>query len=198
MKRRISEPMKRRISEPMKRRISEPLFFKPVAPPPAHPEAAPFLAVVGVLRELTGPKQAFAMVLLEVDNAGRVARLDPQSHERLMHLAAQRARKVVGDCIVARLGSRRVVVLLEGPVDETAALAITGRLHQALRAPFEIDHSGLFVTTSIGVGLGEWNAEPLDVLRLSETAIERVKANGGDATVVESQAATAIARVYAA
>jgi GGDEF domain-containing protein len=189
--------MKRRISEPMKRRTSEPLFFKP-APPPAHPEAAPFLAVVGILRELTGPKQPFAMVLLEVDNAGRVARLDPQSHERLMHLAAMRARKVVGDCVVARLGARRVVVLLEGPVDEMAAIAVTGRLHQSLRAPFEIDHSGLYVTTSIGVGLGDWNAEPLDVLLLSETAIERVKANGGDATVVESQAATAVARVHAA
>ena len=169
------------------RRHSQPFLIRPAVGVPNQAEAAPFLSVVNILRELGGARQPYAMLLLELDGTGPVARLDEASRERLMHLAALRARKVVGDCVVARIGPRRLVILLEGPVDEIAAVAITERLHQSLRMPFEIDHGGFFVTTSIGIGLGDWNTHPAAVLRRSTRALERVRANGGDATAVESR-----------
>lgn len=169
------------------KRMSKSFPIKPAVVAPNQADLAPFLAVVNILRELGGPKHPFAMVLLEVDHNGVVARLDEAGRERLMHQAARRARRVVGDCVVARVGPRRLVILLEGPVDEIAAVAITERLHQSLRMPFEIDHGGFFVTTSVGIGLGDWNAHPAAVLRRSVRALERVRANGGDATAVESR-----------
>lgn len=173
-------------------RTSKSFPVKPAVVAPSNADTAPFLAVVNILRELSGPRQPYAMLLLEVDHSGAVARLDEAGHERLMQQAALRARRVVGDCVVARIGPRRLVVLLEGPVDEIAAVTVTARLHQSLRMPFEIEHSGFFITTSIGIGLGEWNAHPAAVLRRSARALERVRANGGDATAVESRPSVSI------
>ena len=76
-------------------------------------------------------------------------------------------------------------MLLEGPVDEIATIAITARLHEALRAPFEVAGLEVFASTSIGIGLGDWNTDPAVVLHYSEQALERVRLNGGDATAVE-------------
>ena len=167
-------------------RLSQPSLMTSAAVDHAYADQTPFLGVTTLLRDLGGPKQPFAMLLLEIDRpAAGQARFDDTTGERLIQLAALRARRIVGDCVVARLGASRLVVLLEGPVDEIAAVAITGRLHDALRGPFDVAHTETFVTTSIGIGLGDWNTEPATVLRHSERALERVRANGGDATAVE-------------
>ena len=161
------------------RRLSQPT----VSP---SPESAPFLGVVNVLREMGGPKQPFAILMLQMDDPmWRGTRLDDERTELLLQLASRRARRVVGDCVVARLGARRFAVLLEGPIDEIATIGITARLHEALRAPFEVAGLEVFASTSIGIGLGDWNTEPATVLYYSEQALDRVRLNGGDATAVE-------------
>lgn len=164
-----------------------------------YADPAPFLGVTYVLRELAETKEPYAMVLLEVACPGhRVSRIEDGVFERLMQLAAQRAIRTLGDCVVARLGAARIVVLLEGPVDEQVALSVTGRLHEALRAPFDVGKHEFFITTSIGIGMGEWHNDPATVLAHSERALERVKANGGDATAVEGPHVVALTRGQAA
>jgi predicted signal transduction protein with EAL and GGDEF domain len=168
-------------------------------PASAYADPRPFLGVTNVLREMAGPKEPYGMLLLEVHCPGhRVSDIEDGLFERLMQLAAQRALRALGDCIVARLGSQRIIVLLEGPLDEHLALAITGRLHEALRAPFEVDGREFFIITSIGIGLGQWHSDPATVLAHSERALERVKANGGDATAVEGPHLVALTRGQAA
>jgi predicted signal transduction protein with EAL and GGDEF domain len=165
----------------------------------SYADPRPFLGVTHVLRELAERKEPYAMLLLEIACPGhRPSRIEDSVFERLMQLAAQRTMRTLGDCIVARIGTDRIVVLLEGPVDERLALSATGRLHDALRAPFELGRQEFHLTTSIGVGLGEWHTEAATVLAHSERALERVKANGGDATAVEGQYLVALTRGHIA
>ena len=87
--------------------------------------------------------------------------------------------------MVARLGTRRFVVLLEGPVDHDDAVITAGRLHDVMRVPVNFGSNEICLNTSIGVGLGEWYVEPDEVLSRSERALDRVRLNGGDHTAVE-------------
>jgi GGDEF domain-containing protein len=182
----------------MKRRSSSPAHHK-TSSAVAYASPAPFLAVTTMLRELHGSKEPYAMLLLEIACPGHpVSRIEDGLLERLMQLAAQRVIRVLGDCVVARLGANRIAVLLEGPIDENMALSMTGRFHDALRAAFEVAGQEFFVTTSIGIGLGHWSDEPATVLTHGERALERVKANGGDATAVEGRHLIVLRREQAA
>jgi GGDEF domain-containing protein len=183
----------------MKKRRSSHSVHLGTDPASSYASPAPFLAVTTMLRELHGSKEPYAMLLLEIACPGHpVSRIEDGLFERLMQLAAQRVIRVLGDCVVARLGASRIAVLLEGPVDENMALSMTGRFHEALRAPFEAAGQDFFVTTSIGIGLGHWSDEPATVLAHGERALDHVKANGGDATAVEGRHLVVLRREQAA
>jgi len=146
-----------------------------------------FLDIAAAAREHCGSMKPFAIFLIHVDPPSRrFGRLDEATGEHLDHLAALRVKRTAGDNLMVRLGTRRFLVLVPGPIDEFSAVALSGRLHEALRARFDVGEGDTFVTTSIGVGLGERYEDAAVVLEQSERALERVKTNGGDATVVES------------
>ena len=146
-----------------------------------------FLDIAAAAREHCGSMEPFAIFLIQVDPPSRrFGRLDEGTGEHLDHLAALRVMRTAGDHLMVRLGTRRLLVLVPGPVDELSAVGLSGRLHEALRAPFDVGVGETFVTTSIGVGLGDRHADPEVVLEQSERALQRVKANGADATAVES------------
>ena len=148
-------------------------------------ERKPFVAVVDILRALCKPKHAYAMLLCELTIRHSLQHVTADNEERLTQLAAVTARRLIGDCVVARLGNRRFVVLLEGPVDHDDAVITAGRLHDVMRVPVNFGSNEICLNTSIGVGLGEWYVEPDEVLSRSERALDRVRLNGGDHTAVE-------------
>jgi hypothetical protein len=148
-------------------------------------ERKPFVAVVDILRALCKPKHAYAMLLCEITIRHSLQRVTADNEERLTQLAAVTARRLIGDCVVARLGTRKFVVLLEGPVDHDDAVLTAGRLHDVMRVPVNFGINEICLNTDIGIGLGEWYVEPDEVLTRSERALDRVRLNGGDHTAVE-------------
>jgi diguanylate cyclase (GGDEF)-like protein/PAS domain S-box-containing protein len=77
---------------------------------------------------------------------------------------------------VARLGGDEFVVVCE-EVDEAAAMALAGRLEEAIRQPLVVSGVEHRLTASIGVALG--HADPDTLLADADTAVYQAKAGGG-------------------
>jgi diguanylate cyclase (GGDEF)-like protein/PAS domain S-box-containing protein len=79
---------------------------------------------------------------------------------------------------VARLGGDEFTILLADVVDTRGAIQVADRVHNALRAPFEVSGRELFVDASIGVALAGAGAAPEDVMRDADVAMYRAKGDG--------------------
>ena len=116
--------------------------------------------------------------------------------DELLRMVAQRLQHAVRpDDVVARLGGDEFVVVLTGPADGDAALAVEGvanRIHQALRSPFPLVGREVVFSASIGVAMAgalpagapietpalpEYNS-PDELLRDADLAMYLAKAQG--------------------
>jgi diguanylate cyclase (GGDEF)-like protein len=79
---------------------------------------------------------------------------------------------------VARLGGDEFTILLADVVDTRGAIQVADRVHQALRAPFEVGGRELFVDASIGIAVAGTAAAPEDVMRDADVAMYRAKGDG--------------------
>jgi diguanylate cyclase (GGDEF)-like protein/PAS domain S-box-containing protein len=76
---------------------------------------------------------------------------------------------------VARLGGDEFVVVCEA-VDEATALALGGRLEEAIQRPLDVDGSEQHLTASIGIALG--GGDPDAMVAAADAAVYRAKAAG--------------------
>jgi diguanylate cyclase (GGDEF)-like protein/PAS domain S-box-containing protein len=99
--------------------------------------------------------------------------------DRLLVAVAQRLEGALRPTdTVARLGGDEFTVLLTDVVDARGAIHVAERIHQALRAPFELGGRELFVDASIGIAMANPDATPEDVVRDADVAMYRAKGDG--------------------
>ena len=126
------------------------------------------------------PQAAAAVLFLDLDRFKLVNdSLGHQAGDRLLVAVARRLESAVRPPdTVARLGGDEFTVLLDGVSDAHEASLVAERVHQTLRAPFQIAERELFVDASIGIALAEADAAPETVLRDADVAMYRAKADG--------------------
>ena len=128
-------------------------------------------------------KQKLGVLFLDLDRFKVIN--DSLGHsvgDELLRRVAER----VGGCIrqedtMARLGGDEFTVLLPGIQRDEAAATIAGKILEAVRLPFFIEHRELFLTTSIGVALYPTDGtDPETLVRNADTAMYRAKDQGRD------------------
>src|SRR5205823_2830253 len=112
------------------------------------------------------------------------------------HAAGDRILRAVADRLlgavretdtVGRLGGDEFVVLAEGSVDDVAQV-IGGRLHHALRAPFDLPGASRSFTMSASIGIAAATGSTAEkLLRDADIALYQAKAEGKARSVVFEQ-----------
>lgn len=128
----------------------------------------------------------FALLLLDLDGFKDVNDTlgHPAGDQLLVEVGRRLARCVRSSDFVARLGGDEFVVLARG-ADETAALALAGRILRVFEESFCIDGHEVTIQTSIGITtsvLGYRDAAAM--LRDADIALYRAKATGSGHAVV--------------
>ena len=136
------------------------------------------------------PGRPFALLFFDVDRFKNV-------NDSLGHLAGDRLLRAIADRVqaacrpsdtVARFGGDEFVIIVEDITDVRGATAAAERIQGEFRVPFELD--GLEVFASVSIGIAVWKPtyeRPEDLLRDSDTAMYRAKANGRNTFVVFDQ-----------
>jgi diguanylate cyclase (GGDEF)-like protein/PAS domain S-box-containing protein len=106
----------------------------------------------------------------------------------LLTVVAQRLRRCLRpEDTLARFGGDEFVVLIEALDDPAQAVRVAERITEELRRPFIMEGRDLYVIASIGISLGDaLTHDPDDLLREADTAMYRVKDEGGDFRVFNS------------
>ena len=100
----------------------------------------------------------------------------------LLTVVAQRLRRCLRpEDTLARFGGDEFVMLIEAVDDPAQAVQVAERITEELRRPFIMEGRDLYVIASIGISLGDARThDPDDLLREADTAMYRVKDEGGD------------------
>jgi predicted signal transduction protein with EAL and GGDEF domain len=100
----------------------------------------------------------------------------------LLTVVAQRLwRCLRPEDTLARFGGDEFVMLIEALDDPAQAVQVAERITEELRSPFIMEGRDLYVIASIGISLGDARThDPDDLLREADTAMYRVKDEGGD------------------
>jgi diguanylate cyclase (GGDEF)-like protein len=123
----------------------------------------------------------FAVLFLDLDRFKNI-------NDSLGHIAGDQlliaTARTLETCLrpmdtVARLGGDEFAILLDGLETQDHAVAVAGRIQQALTRPFNLIGHEVYITTSIGITLGNGNyTDPENVLRDADTAMYRAKEGG--------------------
>jgi diguanylate cyclase (GGDEF)-like protein/PAS domain S-box-containing protein len=127
------------------------------------------------------PERRFAVLFLDLDRFKRVN--DSLGHvagdELLVTLAARLTASLRPEDTVARLGGDEFAILLDEIGDLGDATRVAERVHQELRAPFEVGGQEIVATVSIGIAIdAQHYKHPEDMLRDADTAMYRAKSAG--------------------
>jgi predicted signal transduction protein with EAL and GGDEF domain len=79
---------------------------------------------------------------------------------------------------VARLSGDEFTLLLDDVCDAREATMVAERVQQSLKAPFELEGRELFISASIGIAVASADSPPQEVMRDSDVAMYRAKADG--------------------
>jgi diguanylate cyclase (GGDEF)-like protein/PAS domain S-box-containing protein len=106
----------------------------------------------------------------------------------LLTLVAQRLRRCLRpEDTLARFGGDEFVMLIDAVDDPAQAVQVAERITEELRRPFIMEGRELYVIASIGISLGGARTHDADgLLREADTAMYRVKDEGGDFRVFNS------------
>ncbi len=127
------------------------------------------------------PNYRFAVLFLDLDRFKTVN--DSLGHlvgDRLLVTIAQKLKAIVRSTdIAARLGGDEFVLVLSDIEGIQEAVRVTERIFAQLQTPIQLDGREVFVTTSIGIVLGNnGNVSSSDLLRDADIAMYRAKACG--------------------
>ncbi|WP_433802630.1 putative bifunctional diguanylate cyclase/phosphodiesterase [Actinomycetospora sp. CA-084318] len=128
-----------------------------------------------------------ALLFLDVDRLKAMNDfLGHEAGDRFIVEIAGRLRDAVDPAdVVARLGGDELVVAVDGPCDETRAVALAERVQRAISQPIQLGGQSLGRTVSVGIAV----MEPADVslaqwLRSADQAVLVAKSRGGNNVVV--------------
>jgi diguanylate cyclase (GGDEF)-like protein/PAS domain S-box-containing protein len=132
------------------------------------------------------PDWRFAVLFLDLDRFKVVN--DSLGHlagDRLLLRIANRLLACVteapfGDAqtLVARVGGDEFVVLISGPIHPDAAIQLANRIRDRMTPAFNVDGHHLFISTSIGVRIGQGDLSPETLLLDADTAMYYAKSRG--------------------
>jgi diguanylate cyclase (GGDEF)-like protein len=139
------------------------------------------------LRIRPGPRERFAVLLLDIDDFKTVNDTlgHPAGDQLLIEVAAR-----LRDCLApadtaARLGGDEFAVLLDSIASVDQATAVADRLLEVLRRPFHLGACDVIVRASIGVVVDDSSITSVDdLLSNADIAMYRAKAQGKDRCVV--------------
>lgn len=114
--------------------------------------------------------------------------------EVLKEFAARLVRKVRASDLPARLAGDEFVIIFDAVTSAAEVQQIGRKIIEAIRAPFQLSHGELLVTTSIGIALFRDGAmTPEQLLALADQALYQAKQQGRD-TVALIEAGSETAR----
>jgi diguanylate cyclase (GGDEF)-like protein/PAS domain S-box-containing protein len=121
-----------------------------------------------------------AVLFIDLDNFKVVNdSLGHAAGDRLLDAVAERLRRIVRpDDVLARFGGDEFTILIGDVRDESHALRIADRIHNAFRAPVVVDGVPRFVSASVGVSLDGEEDGADDLLRDADVAMYRAKELG--------------------
>lgn len=122
-----------------------------------------------------------AVLFLDLDGFKHINdSLGHHTGDHLLRMVSQRLRRCLreGDSI-GRLGGDEFLVCLPAPVDEHDAAAVSGKILETLREPFQVDEQELHVSASIGISVFPADGEDTDTLmRAADIAMYHAKEKG--------------------
>ena len=128
-----------------------------------------------------GPDSRFALAFLDIDNFKHIN--DYYGHADGDALLVEMAKRLGLDLrdsdMLSRISGDEFLLLLHPIQDEAEVADYIGRVLQRLKAPFFIDGSEIFASTSIGVSLYPEHGRSYELLRQNaDIAMYRVKSDG--------------------
>ncbi|MBU0592191.1 MAG: EAL domain-containing protein [Gammaproteobacteria bacterium] len=129
----------------------------------------------------------YAVLFLDLDRFKNINdSLGHASGDQVLVTVAARLQQCIrpGDT-VARLGGDEFAILLDDIVDILDASQVAERIHASMLKPFEFFSHEAFISTSIGITLGNPAYKtPQDLLRDADTAMYRAKSQGAAKTAI--------------
>jgi diguanylate cyclase (GGDEF)-like protein len=125
------------------------------------------------------------LLYVDLDNFKRINRmLGPAFGDEILcmvTLLLQQTANAVGINFIARLSSDEFAIILPPPCSQEQTDTMGQRILENFRRPFSIKSRDIFITPSIGVTLYPDDGDnPPELLRNADTAMEIVKAKGGN------------------
>ncbi len=151
--------------------------------------------VVHALQRTEREPDTVAVLFFDLDDFKTVNdSLGHQEGDRLLVAAAERLLNATrGSDTVARLGGDEFAVLLENVRNEADMRTVAGRINQALRSPFALEGTEVFVSASIGLARATAGTSADDLLRNADAAMYAAKSRGkGQYAIFETSMHAAI------
>ncbi|HUQ92300.1 MAG TPA: EAL domain-containing protein [Bryobacteraceae bacterium] len=144
-----------------------------------------------------GTGDTFAVLFLDFDRFKFIN--DNMGHsagDAFLRVMAERLRKHLREAdTLARFGGDEFTILLDSVESQTEAVALAGRIHQELRAPFVLREQAIYPSVSIGLAVsGEQYSRAEDILRCADYAMYQAKALGGMRLAVSDEEAFSSSR----
>ncbi|NEP18857.1 MAG: diguanylate cyclase [Leptolyngbya sp. SIO4C1] len=128
------------------------------------------------------PALQCAVLFLDLDRFKSVnENLGHAIGDQLLVALSKRLESCIRRCdTLARLGGDEFAILLEEVTGLSDVTAVCNRIHEALKAPFQLSYEEIFTSISIGVVCAVSSSQiASDLLRSADTALYRAKAQGG-------------------
>lgn len=147
-------------------------------------DSATFFRMLSVFGKGAEPTDRCATIIIDVDHADVLnQRLGDASGDKLLRQVLERCDAALPlQALAARLRSNAIALLLFSHISDEEVDTVCSAIHDALRATFDRNRDPLTLSASIGAAFTSPKVSAIAALQFAETAVQRVKSNGGDAT----------------
>jgi diguanylate cyclase (GGDEF)-like protein len=130
---------------------------------------------------------SFAVLFLDTDRFKNVNdSLGHMAGDMILTVITQRLKKCLRpDDMVARLGGDEFAILIDDIKDIKYVKQVSERIHEEMKAPFNVKNQVVYLSTSIGIAVNDRHYDlPEQLLRDADIAMYQAKAYGGACHVV--------------